>query len=69
VQVIDERNQQIATASEEQAHVAREVDRALVSIRNLADQSSAGTQQTLAASHELSQLAVSLNAMVDQFKT
>jgi methyl-accepting chemotaxis protein len=69
VQVIDDRNQQIATASEEQAHVAREVDRALVSIRSLADQSSAGTQQTLAASHELSQLAVSLNAMVEQFKT
>ena len=69
VQVIDDRNQQIATASEEQAHVAREVDRALVSIRNLADQSSAGTQQTLAASQELSQLAVSLNKLVEQFKT
>jgi methyl-accepting chemotaxis protein len=69
VQVIDERNQQIATASEEQAHVAREVDRALVSIRNLAQESSAGTQQTLAASHELSELAVNLNRMVARFRT
>nr|WP_296257240.1 MULTISPECIES: methyl-accepting chemotaxis protein [unclassified Pseudomonas] len=69
VQVIDERNQQIATASEEQAHVAREVDRALVSIRDLAQQSSAGTRQTLVASQELSQLAVNLNRMVEQFKT
>jgi len=69
VQVIDERNHQIAAASEEQAHVAREVDRALVSIRNLAQQSSTGTRQTLAASQELSQLAVNLNRMVEQFKT
>lgn len=69
VQLINDRNQQIATASEEQAHVAREVDRALVSIRNLALQSSEGTQQTLAASNELSQLAVNLNQMVARFKT
>lgn len=69
VQVIDDRNQQIATASEEQAAVAREVDRALVSIRNLAQQSSAGTQQTLDASNELSQLAISLNTMVARFRT
>ncbi|WPP01723.1 methyl-accepting chemotaxis protein [Pseudomonas sp. HR96] len=69
VQVIDERNQQIATASEEQAHVAREVDRALMSIRNLALQSSAGTRDTLAASSELSALAVGLDQMVRKFKT
>ncbi|MEQ7918996.1 hypothetical protein ABQX22_07350 [Xanthomonas sp. WHRI 1810A] len=58
-----------ATASEEQAHVAREVDRALISIRNLSLQSSEGTQQTLIASNELSQLAVNLNQMVARFKT
>ncbi len=69
VQLIDDRNQQIATASEEQAHVAREVDRALVSIRNLALESSEGTQQTLIASNELSQLAVNLNQMVARFRT
>jgi methyl-accepting chemotaxis protein len=69
VQVIDERNQQIATASEEQAHVAREVDRALMSIRNLALQSSAGTRDTLAASSALSGLAAGLDQMVKKFKT
>jgi methyl-accepting chemotaxis protein len=69
VQVIDDRNHQIATASEEQAQVAREVDRALVSIRNLALESNEGTQQTLVASNELSQLAVNLNQMVMRFKT
>ncbi len=69
VQLIDDRNHQIATAAEEQAHVAREVDRALTSIRDLALQSSEGTQQTLIASNELSQLAVNLNQMVTRFRT
>jgi len=68
-QMIDDRNQQIATASEEQAHVAREVDRALMSIRDLALQSSEGTHQTLTASGELSLLAVNLNRMVTRFRT
>jgi len=65
---INERNLQIAVASEEQAHVARDVDRSLISIRNLAIQSSEGANQTLMASNELSRLAVNLNNMVLQFK-
>lgn len=66
---INERNLQIATASEQQAHVARDVDRSLVSIRDLAMQSSEGTRQTLIASNELSQLAVNLNNLVLRFRT
>ena len=66
---INERNLQIATASERQAHVARDVDRSLVSIRDLAMQSSEGTRQTLIASNELSQLAVNLNDLVLRFRT
>lgn len=66
---INERNLVIASASEEQAHVAREVDRNLVNIRDLSMQSSAGAHQTNAASQELSRLAVDLNALVAQFKT
>lgn len=66
---INDRNLQIATASEEQAHVARDVDRSLISIRDLAVQSSEGTRQTLAASNELSRLSVDLNALVLRFKT
>jgi len=66
---INERNLQIATASEQQAHVARDVDRSLVSIRDLAAQSSEGTRQTLIASNELSHLAVNLNNLVLRFKT
>ena len=67
IHLINERNLVIASASEEQAQVSREVDRNLVNIRDLATQSSAGANQTSAASHELSRLAVDLNAMVARF--
>ncbi|PYY70494.1 methyl-accepting chemotaxis protein [Pseudomonas jessenii] len=65
--VINERNIVIASASEEQAAVAREVDRNLMNIRDLAQQSSAGASQTSAASQELSRLAVDLNTLVARF--
>lgn len=65
--LINERNLVIASASEEQAAVAREVDRNLMNIRDLAMQTSAGANQTSAASQELSRLAVDLNGMVAKF--
>ncbi|SFQ09992.1 methyl-accepting chemotaxis protein [Pseudomonas sp. NFPP07] len=65
---INERNMVIASASEEQAQVAREVDRNLVNIRDLATQTSAGANQSNAASQDLSRLAVELNGLVTQFK-
>lgn len=65
---ITERNVLIATASEEQAQVAREVDRSLVSIRDLSSQSSEGSNQTALATSELSKLAVELNRLVKQFR-
>lgn len=65
---INERNLVIASASEEQAQVAREVDRNLVNIRDLSLQSSAGANQTSAASQELSRLAVNLNTLVTRFR-
>jgi len=64
---INERNLVIASASEEQAQVSREVDRNLVNIRDLATQSAAGANQTSVASHELSRLAIDLNGMVARF--
>lgn len=64
---INERNLMIATASEEQSHVAREVDRNLVSIRDLATQSAAGASQTASACGEMSRLAVNLNQLVNRF--
>lgn len=65
---ISERNLMIASASEEQAQVAREVDRNLVNIRDLSLQTSAGADQTSAASQELSSLAVQLNGLVARFR-
>jgi methyl-accepting chemotaxis protein len=65
---INERNQVIASAAEEQAQVAREVDRNLVNIRDLSVQSATGASQTSAASNELSRLAVDLNGMVGRFR-
>ena len=65
---ISERNLVIASASEEQAQVAREVDRNLVNIRDLSLQSSAGANQTSAASQELARLAIDLNGLVGRFR-
>ncbi|WP_312934754.1 methyl-accepting chemotaxis protein [Pseudomonas sp.] len=65
---INQRNLVIASASEQQAQVAREVDRNLVNIRDLAMQTSAGANQTSAAAQDLSRLAVDLNGLVAQFK-
>ncbi|WP_460164857.1 methyl-accepting chemotaxis protein [Pseudomonas sp. S1_G07] len=65
---INERNLVIASAAEEQAQVAREVDRNLVNIRDLSVQSATGASQTSVASSELSRLAVDLNGMVGRFR-
>jgi len=66
---INERNLVIASAAEEQAQVAREVDSNLVAIRDLSAQSAAGALQTNAASHALAQLAAELSALVGRFRT
>jgi methyl-accepting chemotaxis protein len=65
---INERNLVIATASEEQAHVAREVDRNLVNIQDLSTQTAAGAHQTNASTQELSNLATSFNTLVSRFR-
>ncbi|MGE8499151.1 MAG: methyl-accepting chemotaxis protein [Pseudomonas sp.] len=62
-----ERNLVIASAAEEQAQVAREVDRNLVNIRDLSVQTATGAHQTSASSYELSRLAADLNRLVGRF--
>ncbi|MFS0827383.1 methyl-accepting chemotaxis protein [Pseudomonas phoenicis] len=69
VSQINERNLVIASAAEEQAQVAREVDRNLVNINDLSVQSATGAHQTSMASAELSRLAVDLNGLVGKFRT
>lgn len=64
---INDRNLLIASAAEQQAQVAGEVDRNLSSIRDLSAQSASGAHQTTAASNALSVLATDLNVMVQRF--
>jgi methyl-accepting chemotaxis protein len=64
---INDRNLLIASAAEQQAQVAGEVDRNLSSIRDLSNQSASGAQQTTMASNALSMLATDLKAMVQRF--
>jgi len=65
---INERNLMIASATEEQALVAREVDRNLVGIRTLSEQVLLGAQHTDTAGHELAQMAGALHQTVARFK-
>jgi len=65
---INEMNLTIASASEQQAATAREVDKNLVAIRDIADQNATGALQTNASSNELARIATELNGMVNQFK-
>lgn len=65
---INERNLVIASASEEQAQVAREVDKNLVNIQSLSEQTATGANQIAASSQDLSRLAASFNTMVGKFR-
>ncbi|GKQ44754.1 methyl-accepting chemotaxis protein [Pseudomonas syringae pv. theae] len=68
VSIINEKNLVIASAAEEQAQVAREVDRNLVNIQDLSTQTAAGAHQTNASSSELSRLAASFGVLISRFK-
>ncbi|MHB0764840.1 methyl-accepting chemotaxis protein [Stutzerimonas sp. NM35] len=65
---INEMNLVIASAAEEQAQVAREVDRNLIAIRDISLQSADGAQQTSVASDELTRLATHLNKLTSRFQ-
>ena len=65
---INERNMMIASATEEQALVAREVDRNLMGIRNLSEQVLLGARHTDTAGLELAQMAGVLHQIVGRFK-
>jgi len=69
VSEINTHNTSIASAAEEQAKVARDVDENLVSIRDLSNSTASGAEETSASSQELSRLAVDLNGLVERFKT
>jgi methyl-accepting chemotaxis protein len=65
---ISDQNMTIASAAEQQATVAREVDKNLINIKDLSAQTSAGADETKASSIELAKLAEHLSDLVKQFK-
>jgi methyl-accepting chemotaxis protein len=65
---INERNLLIASATEEQALVAREVDRNLVGIRTLSQQVLQGAIHTQTAGQELAGMAGDLHLTVARFR-
>jgi methyl-accepting chemotaxis protein len=68
VEKIHDLSVEIAGAAEEQSSVAEEINRSVVGINEVAEQSAAGARQTSAASDDLAQLAEQLKAMMEKFK-
>lgn len=64
---INDRNLMIASATEQQAQVAREVDRSLIGIRDLSEQILLGAKHTDSAGQDLARMAVELNNTVARF--
>lgn len=65
---INDQNAAVATATEEQATVAKDVDSNLINIRDLSIQTQTGADQTSSSSSELARLAEHLNELVLKFK-
>ncbi|MBK1647712.1 methyl-accepting chemotaxis protein [Rhabdochromatium marinum] len=65
---IRDMNTQIASAAEEQATVAHEIDRNVVNISDLSTETAQNTEHTASSSHELSRLGAELHTLVSQFK-
>lgn len=68
VSLIQQMNQQIAAAAEQQSSVAEEINRSVTSIRASADQSALSMQGNAASSIELAQLGSELQGMVGHFR-
>jgi methyl-accepting chemotaxis protein len=65
---IQQMNQQIATAAEQQSSVAEGINRSVSSIRDVAEQSVAAAEESSAASSDLARLGGELQTMVSRFK-
>lgn len=68
VSAISDMNTMIASAAEEQSAVAAEIQSNMNNIREVADRSADGAQQTAQASEELARLAAEQQALMAQFK-
>ncbi|WP_371929355.1 methyl-accepting chemotaxis protein [Pseudomonas sp. Marseille-P9899] len=68
VSLIQQMNQQIAAAAEQQSSVAEEISRSVTQIRSSADQSAMAMQGNASSSIELAQLGAELKGMVGHFR-
>ncbi|WP_442968331.1 methyl-accepting chemotaxis protein [Pseudomonas sp. S32] len=68
VSLIQQMNQQIAAAAEEQSSVAEEISRSVTQIRSSADQAALAMQGSARSSVELAQLGTDLKGMVGHFR-
>ncbi|MBD8493918.1 methyl-accepting chemotaxis protein [Pseudomonas syringae] len=68
VSIIEQMNQQIAAAAEQQGSVAEEINRSVTSIRSSADQSALAMQGNASSSVELAALGAQLKGMVGHFR-
>ncbi|WP_434077522.1 methyl-accepting chemotaxis protein [Pseudomonas aeruginosa] len=68
VALIQQMNQQIAAASEQQSAVAEEINRSVTAIREVADQSAQAMQSTASSSEQLAELGRKLQGMVRHFR-
>ncbi len=68
VSTILEMNTQIATAAEEQSAVAEDINRSVLKIQDISEQTADGAAQTATSSSELANLGAHLKGVVDQFK-
>ena len=61
-------NQQIAAAAEQQSAVADEINRSVLNVRDVSEQTSAASEETAASSIELARLGTHLQGLVGRFK-
>lgn len=59
---------QIATAAEQQSSVAEEINRSVVNVNGIAEQSAAAVEETAASSQELARLGQELQELVSRFQ-
>ncbi|WP_053214772.1 methyl-accepting chemotaxis protein [Pseudomonas sp. Q12-87] len=68
VSAIQSMNQQIAAAAEQQSAVAEEINRSVVNVRDVSEQTAASSEETAASSAELARLGAHLQTLVGRFR-
>lgn len=67
INVINDMNLQIASASEQQSSVAENINESVFNVKRIAEENSVASNQTRSSSSEIARLAVQLNQLVTRF--